>query len=202
MRLAPAFAESGQAGRRPLGRLPPRRRRVPALVRLRAHGAGVARARALRAAGALRRARRERASLVANPGCYPTAALLALAPLVRAGLVEPTGHHRRRQERRDGRRPAGERGVLVRRVRRTTCAPTSSSPTSTRRRSRAALVAVRAGRVKLTFTAHLLPVKRGLIATCYARPAPGHDAPRASPSASPTRTRARAFVRAMRARRR
>lgn len=28
------------------------------------------------------------ASLVANPGCYPTASLLALAPLTRAGIVE------------------------------------------------------------------------------------------------------------------
>ena len=28
---------------------------------------------------------------VANPGCYPTAASLALAPLLAAGLVEPTG---------------------------------------------------------------------------------------------------------------
>ena len=28
------------------------------------------------------------ASLVANPGCYPTASLLALAPLARAGVVE------------------------------------------------------------------------------------------------------------------
>jgi N-acetyl-gamma-glutamyl-phosphate reductase len=31
------------------------------------------------------------APLVANPGCYPTAILLALAPLVRAGLVRPGG---------------------------------------------------------------------------------------------------------------
>ena len=29
------------------------------------------------------------ASLIANPGCYPEAALLALAPVVRAGLIEP-----------------------------------------------------------------------------------------------------------------
>src|SRR5205085_2506779 len=29
------------------------------------------------------------ARLVANPGCYPTAALLALAPLVDAGLLAP-----------------------------------------------------------------------------------------------------------------
>jgi len=31
---------------------------------------------------------------------------------------------------------------------------------------------------KLTFTAHLLPVARGLLATCYARPRPGVDAAR------------------------
>ncbi|MBI4462642.1 MAG: N-acetyl-gamma-glutamyl-phosphate reductase, partial [Acidobacteria bacterium] len=30
------------------------------------------------------------AELVANPGCYATAAILALAPLIRAGLVDPT----------------------------------------------------------------------------------------------------------------
>ncbi|MGH9470214.1 MAG: N-acetyl-gamma-glutamyl-phosphate reductase, partial [Terriglobia bacterium] len=34
-------------------------------------------------AGAIRNAR-----LVANPGCYPTAAILALAPLLRAGIVD------------------------------------------------------------------------------------------------------------------
>ncbi|QEG34982.1 N-acetyl-gamma-glutamyl-phosphate reductase [Bythopirellula goksoeyrii] len=31
------------------------------------------------------------ADLVANPGCYPTAAILALAPLLRAGKVNPQG---------------------------------------------------------------------------------------------------------------
>lgn len=31
------------------------------------------------------------AQMVANPGCYPTSAILALAPLLRAGLVEPEG---------------------------------------------------------------------------------------------------------------
>ncbi|MFV8749201.1 Asd/ArgC dimerization domain-containing protein [Nannocystaceae bacterium ST9] len=31
------------------------------------------------------------ARLVANPGCYPTATLLALLPLLRAGLIEPEG---------------------------------------------------------------------------------------------------------------
>jgi N-acetyl-gamma-glutamyl-phosphate reductase len=31
------------------------------------------------------------ASLVANPGCYPTCTALPLAPLIKAGVVEPTG---------------------------------------------------------------------------------------------------------------
>ena len=31
------------------------------------------------------------AGLIANPGCYPTAAALALAPVVQAGLIKPTG---------------------------------------------------------------------------------------------------------------
>lgn len=31
------------------------------------------------------------AELVANPGCYPTSAILPLAPVLKAGLIEPTG---------------------------------------------------------------------------------------------------------------
>ncbi|MDP6634252.1 MAG: N-acetyl-gamma-glutamyl-phosphate reductase [Phycisphaerae bacterium] len=31
------------------------------------------------------------ASLVANPGCYPTCSILAIAPLLRAGLIKPDG---------------------------------------------------------------------------------------------------------------
>ncbi|MDD4890000.1 MAG: N-acetyl-gamma-glutamyl-phosphate reductase, partial [Phycisphaerae bacterium] len=31
------------------------------------------------------------AKLIANPGCYPTCSALALAPLLRAGLIQPTG---------------------------------------------------------------------------------------------------------------
>src|SRR6185503_20759677 len=37
------------------------------------------------------RSRLRGAELVAVPGCYPTAASLALAPLVRAGLIESNG---------------------------------------------------------------------------------------------------------------
>ena len=43
------------------------------------------------------------ARLVAAPGCYPTAAALALAPLVRAGVDRDDRRHRRRRQRRVGR---------------------------------------------------------------------------------------------------
>ena len=39
----------------------------------------------------LYRERIQDASLVANPGCYPTSAILALAPLLKAGVVRPDG---------------------------------------------------------------------------------------------------------------
>ena len=48
------------------------------------------------------------ADLVANPGCYPTASLLALAPLAARG--PDRGRRDRRQVRRLGCRPGGRRG--------------------------------------------------------------------------------------------
>ena len=42
------------------------------------------------------------ASVVANPGCYPTAILMALVPLAKRGLIVPGEHRERdRRERRD-----------------------------------------------------------------------------------------------------
>ena len=75
------------------------------------------------------------ARLVAAPGCYPTAAALALAPLVRAGVVETDRRHRRRRQRRVG------RGAQARRTPRTSTPSTRTSPptdcctTATRPRS-------------------------------------------------------------------
>jgi len=37
------------------------------------------------------RAEIKKASLVASPGCYPTSILLPVLPLLRAGLIKPTG---------------------------------------------------------------------------------------------------------------
>ena len=115
-------------------------------------------------------------ALVANPGCYATAALLALGPLVREGLVEPAGIVVDGKSGVTGAgRQSGEAHSFVAidgDVRAYRVLGHQHTPEIVRALSRFA-----AG-VKLTFTAHLLPVARGLLATCYARPRAGTTAAR------------------------
>jgi N-acetyl-gamma-glutamyl-phosphate reductase len=104
------------------------------------------------------------ATLIASAGCYPTAAGLALAPLVRAGLIEPGG-------------------IIV------------DAASGTSGAGRAATDSLHFGAVdenfvaygllthrhtpemqqilgaEVLFTPHLAPMVRGILATCYARPA-------------------------------
>ena len=103
------------------------------------------------------------ASLVAAPGCYPTAAALALAPLVRAGVVATTG-------------------IIVDAASGTSGAGRNPSPAMhfatvdenftaygllTHRHTPEIEQAVGA---QVLFTPHLAPMTRGILATCYARP--------------------------------
>ena len=112
--------------------------------------------------------------LIANPGCYPTAALLALAPLLRAGLIEPEGIV---VDAKSGVTGAGRQakeeyafGEVSGDVRAYKLLAHQHTPEIARALGRAG--SVDAKDVNLTFTAHLLPVRRGLLATCYARPRP------------------------------
>ena len=106
------------------------------------------------------------ATLIASAGCYPTAAGLALAPLVRAGLIESSG-------------------IIV------------DAASGTSGAGRSATDSLHFGTVdenfvaygllahrhtpemqqilgaEVLFTPHLAPMVRGILATCYARPAPG-----------------------------
>src|SRR4051812_24647359 len=103
--------------------------------------------------------------LIANPGCYPTAAALALAPLVQAGLVEGTlivdaasgvtGAGRKASEDLSFAEVDGDFKAY-----------------KVLRHQHQPEIAQTLGR-KLVFTAHLLPAKRGILATCYARLAAG-----------------------------
>jgi N-acetyl-gamma-glutamyl-phosphate reductase len=103
------------------------------------------------------------AELVAAPGCYVTAASLALAPLVRAGAIVPTG-------------------IIV-----DAASGVSGAGRSLRQTSHYATVnedftayglldhrhtpeIEQAIGAQVLFTPHMAPMTRGILATCYARP--------------------------------
>ena len=109
-------------------------------------------------------------SKVAAPGCYVTAAVLALAPLVRCGVVESTG-------------------IVVDAASGVSGAGRSSKPTTAfcavdEDFTAYALLTHRhtpeieqglsrvapGGPAQVLFTPHLAPMNRGILATCYARP--------------------------------
>ena len=128
-------------------------------------------------------------TLIANPGCYPTAALLALAPLVRAGLVEPdgiivdaksgvTGAGRQTTEEFSFAEVEGDlRAYKLLSHQHTPEIARGLSRLFESRDGAATAHGARGARgVRVTFTPHLLPVKRGLLATCYARPRAGAGA--------------------------
>ena len=107
------------------------------------------------------------ADLVANPGCYPAAAILALAPAVAAGIVEP----RVFVDAKSGVSGAGRgtgggfsysevnEDVSAYRV-----ANHNHQPEMAQELSR-----LRGGEdVAVTFVPHLVPMTRGIHATCYA----------------------------------
>jgi N-acetyl-gamma-glutamyl-phosphate reductase len=118
------------------------------------------------------RAELEGASLVASPGCYPTAAALALGPLVRDVGVEPTTIV---VDAASGLSGAGRPPKPTT----TFCAADedfSAYGLGTHRhtpeieQSIARLGGWDAGEVAAVFTPHLAPMSRGILATCYARP--------------------------------
>ena len=108
------------------------------------------------------------APLVANPGCYPTAAILALQPLIAAGLVQP--------------------GVII--DAKSGVSGAGKTPTERTHFSEVhgsiAAYGVFSHRheaeieqelgMDVTFVPHLVPLDRGILETIYARLAAGVDA--------------------------
>lgn len=111
------------------------------------------------------------ATLVANPGCYPTAALLALLPL--AGLVEPgsivvdakSGTSGAGRGIREDLHHSHADGDVV------AYGAPRHRHTGEIERWLAHLGGAATGAV--SFTPHLVPMARGLLATCYAQLAEG-----------------------------
>ncbi len=106
------------------------------------------------------------ATLVAAAGCYPTAAGLALAPLVRHALVEPTGIV---VDAASGVSGAG-RG-LRESLHFGTVDEDFTAYGLLDHRHTPEMEQIIDGEV--VFTPHLVPMTRGILATCYARPIAG-----------------------------
>ncbi|MFN2606967.1 MAG: N-acetyl-gamma-glutamyl-phosphate reductase [Acidimicrobiales bacterium] len=105
-----------------------------------------------------------KADAVAAPGCYPTAAALALAPLVAAGVIEPTGVV---VDAASGVSGAGR-----------ALKPSTHFGSADEDFTAYGLLDHRhtpeieqASGATVLFTPHLAPMARGILATCYARPA-------------------------------
>ncbi len=105
---------------------------------------------------------------VASPGCYPTAVALACAPLLARGLVEP----RVIADALSGVSGAG-RSLKTTSLFSEANENVSAYGLLTHRHTaemEQALTKVARAPVEVLFTPHLVPVTRGILATCYARP--------------------------------
>lgn len=107
------------------------------------------------------------AKRVANPGCYPTAAILPLAPLLAAKAIEPSGIHIDAQSGVSGAGRASGEGFDFVGVNENL---RPYSPTGHKHIAEIEqdLSSVAGSQVVVSFVPHLVPVTRGLLATCSA----------------------------------
>jgi len=125
-------------------------------------------ARAVYGLPELHRARLGRAPLVAVPGCYPTSVILALAPLVKAGVIAPGSliADTKSGVSGAGRAPSEtthfcEANESVK--------PYKGASHRHTPEIEEQLTALAGGEPRaVTFVPHLMPMDRGIIATCYA----------------------------------
>ncbi len=117
------------------------------------------------------RQRLRTARVVANPGCYPTATILALAPALRARLIEDDLIV-------DAKSGVSGAGHTVDEAYLFGTIDESVRPYGVPRHRHTPEIAQEAallsgGAPRLTFTPHLIPMTRGLVASCYATLRPG-----------------------------
>jgi N-acetyl-gamma-glutamyl-phosphate reductase len=114
------------------------------------------------------------ADLVANPGCYPTAAALALAPLLRAGAIDSTGIL---IDAKSGVSGAGAKPSATVHYAHTEGSVRPYKVGTHQHTPEIELVLDRASgaATSVTFVPHLVPAVRGVLVTCYARVAGDHD---------------------------
>ena len=114
-------------------------------------------------------------SRVANPGCYSAATILTLAPLVAEGLIETEGIvvDAKSGISGAGRGGGGGFGYADTNEDVVPYGLTRHAHVPEIKEALGRLTGAGSGRkpVTLAFTPHLVPTTRGLLATCYARPA-------------------------------
>jgi N-acetyl-gamma-glutamyl-phosphate reductase len=103
------------------------------------------------------------ADLVANPGCYPTAALLALAPLARAGLLGEVVIDAKSGVSGAGREPTAATHFIS--------ADENMTPYKVGGHRHTPEIEQELGGVTVTFTPHLIPLAQGELVSCYVTPA-------------------------------
>lgn len=118
------------------------------------------------------RAKIKAARLVANPGCYVTSVLVALVPLLKAGLVSPQGLIADSASGVSGAGRSAKLNLIHGEVHENFKAYSVAGHRHTPEMEQELSLA--AGQeVRLTFTPHLLPMDRGILSTIYAQPLGG-----------------------------
>lgn len=108
------------------------------------------------------------ARLLANPGCYPTAITLAFLPLIEAGIIDLDHLVADAKSGASGAGRAAKVGTLLCEVDNSFKAYAAGGHRHLPE-IRESLKALAGGEVGLTFVPHLIPMIRGIHATCYAR---------------------------------
>lgn len=111
----------------------------------------------------------KRASLIASPGCYPTSILLPLIPLLKAGLIKPTGII---ADSLSGVSGAGRKAELDYLF--VECNESARAYGIPKHRHLSEIeqeLSIAANTpITLQFTPHLIPLNRGILTTIYAAP--------------------------------
>jgi N-acetyl-gamma-glutamyl-phosphate reductase len=105
---------------------------------------------------------------VANPGCYPSATLVALAPLIANKLIDPIGIIADAKSGVSGAGRGGGSTFGYAEVNEDVSAYGLFKHTHVPEMNKT-LSKLAGSAVSLTFTPHLIPMTRGILATCYAR---------------------------------
>jgi N-acetyl-gamma-glutamyl-phosphate reductase len=114
----------------------------------------------------LHRRKIAKAQLVANPGCYPTSAILALAPAVTAGIIEPDIII----DSKSGVSGAGRTlklGSMFSEVDEDVTAYSLNGHRHLPEIVQEVSAIYSGGTPKITFVPHLMPMTRGMLSACY-----------------------------------